>query len=423
MKCNELIKKIRIEKGITQRELAGDVFSRAYISQIERGLTTPSLKAINHFSMILNVPTFHLLENKVVIENKSSDEIKSVFFSARKKYKTKKFQQCIEEVETILKNQHHLDTMDIINSKIWLADSYLELGKLNVALKYSQLFFDESGVYSRYEIDLRLRFKWIEGSIYYYKGDYKQALKVFKFIETTIKKERIDPEIEFVTELYSWTQLIYQYLGNNPKRKEYHNKVAEISKLRCIITPGTLRSECNYFSDFNLRPIKVTEEIYERIIKSAMFVNDWSRVLFSYNLFIVYYFSNHNHIMISDYLLKVKEVLPLIQNKLLFKYHTAYYKLYKGKLEAELGNVDGAWECLNQAFLYIEGDTNIKSLRLKTDLLFEIAKLYFYKKEYESALMYLQMTESASNESGLIRKIDELNELRDSIAILLNVKE
>ena len=47
--------------GLLQSDVAGDVFTDAYISAIERGLATPSLASLLHLSTALRVrPTYFL---------------------------------------------------------------------------------------------------------------------------------------------------------------------------------------------------------------------------------------------------------------------------------------------------------------------------------------------------------------------------
>ena len=52
----EHIKKIRQEKGLTQERLAGNEFTKGYVSALERGAVRPSLKALDVFARRLGVP-------------------------------------------------------------------------------------------------------------------------------------------------------------------------------------------------------------------------------------------------------------------------------------------------------------------------------------------------------------------------------
>lgn len=50
------VRKMRVYRGLTQNQLAGDDFSKSYIGQIERGRAIPSLKALNVIAARLEKP-------------------------------------------------------------------------------------------------------------------------------------------------------------------------------------------------------------------------------------------------------------------------------------------------------------------------------------------------------------------------------
>jgi transcriptional regulator with XRE-family HTH domain len=53
------VRQLRVAKGLTQTELAGDRFSKEYVSQIERGKTRPTGETIEWVAARLGVdPTF-----------------------------------------------------------------------------------------------------------------------------------------------------------------------------------------------------------------------------------------------------------------------------------------------------------------------------------------------------------------------------
>src|ERR671910_1287124 len=53
------VRQLRVAKGLTQTELAGERFSKEYVSQIERGKTRPTADTIEWLAQRLNVdPTF-----------------------------------------------------------------------------------------------------------------------------------------------------------------------------------------------------------------------------------------------------------------------------------------------------------------------------------------------------------------------------
>lgn len=58
----EAIRRLRLAKKLTQTELAGEAFSKSYISQLERGNVTPSLRAIEVIAARLGVTPAWLME-------------------------------------------------------------------------------------------------------------------------------------------------------------------------------------------------------------------------------------------------------------------------------------------------------------------------------------------------------------------------
>src|ERR687896_363232 len=51
------VRQLRIAKGLTQTELAGDRFSKEYVSQIERGKTRPTEETLEWLAQRLGVDT------------------------------------------------------------------------------------------------------------------------------------------------------------------------------------------------------------------------------------------------------------------------------------------------------------------------------------------------------------------------------
>src|SRR5438105_4871959 len=55
------IREARTDKGMSQKDLVGERFSKSYISSIERGKITPSLKALEYIARRLEVSVSYLL--------------------------------------------------------------------------------------------------------------------------------------------------------------------------------------------------------------------------------------------------------------------------------------------------------------------------------------------------------------------------
>ncbi|WP_289054161.1 helix-turn-helix domain-containing protein [Carboxylicivirga marina] len=75
MKIGNSIKELRKEKGIKQLDLAKESgLSQTFLSQLEKGVKTPSLETLEKISKVLDIPvpvlTFLAIEEDMVSEDK-----------------------------------------------------------------------------------------------------------------------------------------------------------------------------------------------------------------------------------------------------------------------------------------------------------------------------------------------------------------
>ena len=64
MNIGEKIKKLRLEKMMTQSQLSGDQVTRNMLSLIEKGKAVPSLQTLTYIAGRLNVSTAFLLADE-----------------------------------------------------------------------------------------------------------------------------------------------------------------------------------------------------------------------------------------------------------------------------------------------------------------------------------------------------------------------
>lgn len=65
MTIGQRIREVRMEKGLSQRQLAGEQITRNMLSQIEHDLAAPSLSTLQYLSRQLEVPVSVLLGESV----------------------------------------------------------------------------------------------------------------------------------------------------------------------------------------------------------------------------------------------------------------------------------------------------------------------------------------------------------------------
>ena len=121
MNLGEKIKKLRISKKITQKELAGEKITRNMLSQIESGKASPSLETLEHISNGLNIPIAYFF----------TDDEDSLFYEKR---------NLINEIYSAYKNKAYQHTISLINrlekkdNELYfiLTSSHFELGKASL---------------------------------------------------------------------------------------------------------------------------------------------------------------------------------------------------------------------------------------------------------------------------------------------------
>ena len=136
MTLGQKIKKIRLEKKITQSELAKDQITRNMLSAIENDKAQPSLTTLKYIAKCLDVPQEYLLgESDDLSFYLKREKIDSIRFA----YKTEKYQYCIKLIQDIPNLDDELYYL--------LAVCYAELGiscakggSFVSATKYFELF-------------------------------------------------------------------------------------------------------------------------------------------------------------------------------------------------------------------------------------------------------------------------------------------
>lgn len=66
MELGQRLRQARLEKGLSQRQLCGDVITRNMLSQIENGSARPSMDTLRYLSGVLGKPMGYFLEEEAV---------------------------------------------------------------------------------------------------------------------------------------------------------------------------------------------------------------------------------------------------------------------------------------------------------------------------------------------------------------------
>ena len=154
MNIGNKIKRLRIERGLTQQQLSGDKITRNMLSCIESGKALPSIDTLMFVADRLSVPASYLLSNdEDLFFYKKSTSISKI----KEKYKSKKYQECMDIINQFEKTDDELSYI--------LSICNFELGKLSVlsgnlitAKKHLQLSkkYATSTIYDTSLIELKL---------------------------------------------------------------------------------------------------------------------------------------------------------------------------------------------------------------------------------------------------------------------------
>ena len=144
MNIGEKIKKLRLEKMMTQAELSGDQVTRNMLSLIEKGKAIPSLQTLNYLASRLKVSTAFLLAN----EHEERMLVKySKIADIRLAYKNKNYRICMDLCKRLGRNSEIKDD----EIKLIMAECALNIAKDEIysdRIRMAWLYIDEAVMYA-----------------------------------------------------------------------------------------------------------------------------------------------------------------------------------------------------------------------------------------------------------------------------------
>ncbi len=115
MAIGEKIKALRKSLGITQQQLGGNEFTKGYISQIEKGTVTPSMKVLNLIARRLSKPVAYFLEG----EDDYSKLIEEKYIRAENLYLKQDYNNSINAFQDILTKSSNKGSVIYTNSMLY----------------------------------------------------------------------------------------------------------------------------------------------------------------------------------------------------------------------------------------------------------------------------------------------------------------
>ncbi|MBE6538812.1 MAG: helix-turn-helix transcriptional regulator [Ruminococcaceae bacterium] len=156
MNIGEKIKRLRTSKLMTQKELAGDEITRNMLSQIETGVSVPSLGTLLYLAERLGVPAGYLVSDSEMNETFYKKYVN--YLNIVKAFKSGEWAICRDMcIKCGADSGDNEITLMLAEASMRLGISYFNIGKLKLsvkmfeeALEYSALtVFDSSAMLTR----------------------------------------------------------------------------------------------------------------------------------------------------------------------------------------------------------------------------------------------------------------------------------
>lgn len=225
LSLGEKIKKLRKEKNLTLKELAGDRITAAQISHIERDKSHTSYELLEYLGEKLDVSVDYLLETKEMQSKKLTDNmiLKSEIYI--KSNQIEKAEQEIKEVLIICEKYNLIENYGKCN--FLLATINLKKGNNNDAVtnfeKSLHFFIKNNDKESIFKCYLNI------GKVYMDEKFYNGAISHFNFAEEVLRESKIE-DISIYQDLYSKISYCYIKLDQPQKSLDYIAKISELNR-------------------------------------------------------------------------------------------------------------------------------------------------------------------------------------------------
>ena len=223
LSLGEKIKKLRKEKNMTLKELAGDRITAAQISHIERDKSHTSSELLEYLAKQLDVSVDYLLETKEMQSKKLTDNL---ILQSEILIKCNNLEKAEEQLNEAIKICYKYNVLyNYGTCNFLLADINFKNGKYSEAVmsyeKALHYFIRNNDKEKLYKCYLNI------GKIYLIEELYKGAIFQFEFAEGILNEIKIE-DVDTYKDLYSKMAYCYIKLNNNEKSLYYINKMDEI---------------------------------------------------------------------------------------------------------------------------------------------------------------------------------------------------
>ncbi|MBQ6632494.1 MAG: helix-turn-helix transcriptional regulator [Romboutsia sp.] len=223
LSLGEKIKKLRKEKNMTLKELAGDRITAAQISHIERDKSHTSHELLEYLANQLDVSVDYLLETKEMQSKKLTDNLILQSEILIKCNELEKAENQLREAKEICNEYKILDNYGKCN--FLLADINFKKDKYSESVisyeKALHCFIRNNDKEKVFRCYLNI------GKIYMLEEFYKGAVLQFDFAENVLEQIQLE-DTDMYKDLYSKIAYCYIKLNDNEKSLYYTKKMDEV---------------------------------------------------------------------------------------------------------------------------------------------------------------------------------------------------
>ena len=145
MELSEKIKAARLEAGLSQRQLCGDVITRNMLSQIENGSARPSMQTLRYLAQQLKKPVSYFLdEEAVLLPNRGCIEQARLAFARGDAAAARQALESFQEPDAFLGAEHQLL---LFLTGLSLAQQALQKGQTPYAITLLQQLEQVDSIY------------------------------------------------------------------------------------------------------------------------------------------------------------------------------------------------------------------------------------------------------------------------------------
>lgn len=227
LSLGEKIKKIRKERNMTLKELAGDRVTAAQISHIERDKSHTSYELLEYLSQKLDVSIDYLIETR---EMQVKNILDNLLLQSEVFIKYEDLDSAEERISKAFKLSKQYELVEIYGTcNSFLGDINEKRKKYDDAiLNYENAldFFSKNNMYSEiFRTHVKI------GKIYLKQNLFKMAIVKFEIAGNFLNKMEFEKKVNDYKELYTNMSFCYSKLDNKEQCIEYIKKIDKIIKI------------------------------------------------------------------------------------------------------------------------------------------------------------------------------------------------